>query len=156
GHARRARRRRTRAVARGASWSSSVAGGCQTVLWMRPGWNRRPYWRAAEERCQGPEPRFSALEAGDAGPGVGELETVAVPEGVGELLLVGDEQDTAEVATQVLQLLDHGLPAFPVQAAEPLVDDDRFDRPAVPAGVLADAQSEAHGDAEALTAAQQT
>src|SRR5206468_3707122 len=95
------------------------------------------------------------LNASDPrGSGV-ELELVAVGEGVSELLLVRDQQDAMQVPTEVLQLLDHHLPALAVQAAEALVDDHRLDRPVLPAGVLADAQRQADRDAEALAAAEE-
>src|SRR5262249_14548121 len=66
-----------------------------------------------------------------------QLEVIAVRERLGELLLVGYEQDATQMIAQILQLLDHHLPPLLVQAAEPLVDDDRLDRPVLPAGVLA-------------------
>src|SRR5262245_22839049 len=65
------------------------------------------------------------------------------------------EQDATHLAAEVLQFLDHDLPALAVEAAETLVDDDRLDWPMLPAGVLADTQSEADGDAELLTAAEE-
>ena len=72
-----------------------------------------------------------------------KLEAVAVGEGVGELLLVAHQQDAVQVPAEVLQLLDHHLPAGAVEAAEALVDDDALDRPVLPARVLADAQRQA-------------
>src|SRR5947199_3886 len=73
----------------------------------------------------------------------------------GELLLVRHQQDAPHLAPQVLQLLDHHLPALVVQTPEALVDDHRLDRPVLPAGVLADAQGQAHRHAELLAARQE-
>ena len=68
---------------------------------------------------------------------------------------MADQQNAVQVAAQVLQLLDHDLPALAVEAAEPLVDNHTFNRPVLPAGVLADSQRQTNGDAELLTAAQE-
>ena len=50
----------------------------------------------------------------------------------------------------VLQFLDHNLPGLAVEAAEALVDDDRLNGAVLPAGVRADAQSQAHSHAKFL------
>src|SRR5688500_9031122 len=71
-----------------------------------------------------------------------EFEPIPVAERLGELLLVTDQENALQVPAEVLEFLDHHLPAVAVQAAEPLVDDDRLDRPVLPAGVLADAERE--------------
>src|SRR6185437_12574722 len=76
-----------------------------------------------------------------------------VREGVGKFFLMGNEQDGLQVAAEILQFLDHHLSAGAIEAAEPFVDDDAFDGPELAAGVLADAEGERHGDAEALAAA---
>src|SRR5690242_6617001 len=90
------------------------------------------------------------LEAPHARGSGFQLEVIAVGECLGKLLLMRDEQDAAHLAAQVLQFLDHHLPALTVQAAEALVDDDGLDGPMLPAGVLADTQRQADSDAELL------
>src|SRR5260370_35990326 len=84
-----------------------------------------------------------------------QLEMITVRERLREILLVRHQQDAAHLAAQVLQLLDHYLPPLAVEAAEAFVDDDRLDGPVLPAGVLADAERQADGHAELLTAAQE-
>src|SRR5262249_50302152 len=96
----------------------------------------------------------SALEACYLRGPFTQLEMVTVREGLGELFLMGNEQDATQLPPEVLQLLDHHLTTFAVQAAEPLVDDDRLDGPMLAAGVLTDPQRQTHGDPEALAAAQ--
>jgi len=68
---------------------------------------------------------------------------------------MGHEKDAAHLRAQVLQLLNHDLPALAIQTSEPLVDNDRFDGPMLPAGVLAQAERETDGNAEFLAAAQE-
>ncbi len=54
-----------------------------------------------------------------------------------------------------MQLLDHHLPDVAIEAAEALVDDHRLERPMLPTRVAADAERQAHGDAELLAAAEE-
>src|SRR4029079_16406343 len=82
----------------------------------------------------------SAHEPADLGCTVLQLESIAVRECLGEFFLVAYEQDALQVAAEVLQFLDHHLPAIAVQAAEALIDDDALDRPVLLARVLADAE----------------
>src|SRR4051812_36808174 len=84
-----------------------------------------------------------------------QFELVPVLEGLGEFLLVADQQDALQLAAEVLQLLDHAEAADAVEAAEALVDDDALDGAVLATGVLADAQREADRDAELLAAAEE-
>src|SRR4051794_39963061 len=65
---------------------------------------------------------------GDGAP-VFEADLVAVLESGGELVLVGDEYDAAELGLESVQFVDHVTPALLVQGAEAFVDDDRLDAP---------------------------
>src|SRR5258708_18763828 len=97
----------------------------------------------------------SAPEPRDPRAAVVEFKAVSVGERVGELFLVRHEQDAVQMAAEVLQFLDHHLPAVAVEAAEALVNNHRFDRTVLAAGVLADAQGQTNGDAEPLAAAEE-
>jgi hypothetical protein len=67
--------------------------------------------------------------------GAVEVDAVTV-KSVGKLFLMWNEENA--LTSQVLQFLDHHLPALAIETAETFVDDDGFDRPMLPAGVLAD------------------
>src|SRR6185437_2373389 len=67
--------------------------------------------------------RRSAVNRPDDGRALFDLEVIAVSEGVGELLLVRDEDDPRQPAPQGVQLGDHLVAPLAVEAAEPLVDD---------------------------------
>src|SRR4051794_14485811 len=84
-----------------------------------------------------------------------ELKAIALGKSIGELLLVRDQQDAAELAAEVVQLVDHGAAVVAVEAAEALIDDDRLDRPVLPAGVLANPERQPDRHAEALAAAEE-
>src|SRR4051794_3292858 len=92
--------------------------------------------------------RSSSLNPCHPGRPFFQLEPIPVAERLRELFLVTDEQNALQVPAEVVQLLNHHLPAVAVEAAEPLVDDHRLDRPVLPAGVLADAERETHSHAE--------
>src|SRR5262245_8229341 len=77
-------------------------------------------WGKAQDRLKGDS--SLPLEPADRRGAVRQLKAVAVRKRFRELLLVGDQQDTAELRSQVLQLLDHHLPAFTVEAAKPFVN----------------------------------
>src|SRR5207237_627144 len=74
---------------------------------------------------------------------------------IGELFLMRHEENAAQLAAQVLQLLYHHLPSLAIQTAEALVDDDGLNRPMLPAGVLAQSQRQADRNAKTLTAAEE-
>ncbi len=84
-----------------------------------------------------------------------QFKMITVAEGVGEFLLMRYQQNATHLIAQILQFLDHHLSAVTVEAAETLIDDDRFNRPMLTAGVLADAERQAHRHAELLAAAQE-
>ena len=86
---------------------------------------------------------------------VGQLEAVAVRERIRKLFLMRHQHDAAQLAAQVLQFLDHRLPPILVETAKSFIDDHRFNRTMLPAGVLTNAQRQADGDAELLAAAQE-
>lgn len=82
------------------------------------------------------------------------VAVVAVGEGLGDVVLMGDEDDSVQVGAEVVEFLDHGLTVVGVEAAEAFVDDDAAHGAVVVAGVLADGEREGHGDAESLAAAE--
>ena len=92
----------------------------------------------------------------DSGPLISELETIAVGKRFGELLLVRHKQNATDVAAEVAQFLNHDLASLTIEAAEALVDDHRFDRSMLTAGVLADAERQADGDTKSLAAAEES
>src|SRR5579884_2994763 len=89
------------------------------------------------------------------GPGL-QLEMVSIGERFGKIFLMRYQKDTAHLTAKILQFLNHNLSALTIKTSEAFVDDNRFDGPMLPAGVLANAQSETDGDAEFLAAAEES
>ena len=85
-----------------------------------------------------------------------QFEVITIRKGFGELLLVAHEQNALQMASEVVQLLNHHLPAIAIEAAEAFVDDDALDWPMLLARVLPDAQSQRDRDTKTLAAAQES
>jgi hypothetical protein len=56
-----------------------------------------------------------------------------------EFFLMRHQQNAAHMSPEVLQFLDHHLPALTVKATEAFIDDNGLDRPVLMARILADA-----------------
>src|SRR5262249_15832511 len=99
------------------TWPSSAAG------WASPSGAGR-WTSSAATRASHRRPARLPLKPRHLRRPVGQLEPVPVRERLRELLLVRHQQDALQVAAQVVQLLDHDLPAVAVQATEPLIDNN--------------------------------
>src|SRR2546422_10959456 len=68
-----------------------------------------------------------------------------------EVFLVANDDDAIHKLGEITQLIDHLLAALGIQAAEPLIDDQRAHAANAVACILSDACSQCYRDAELLT-----
>jgi hypothetical protein len=68
---------------------------------------------------------------------VDQFKTVTMLKGFNELILMRDENHTSKQPSQIIQFLNDRLSSGAIQAPEPLVNDDAFDRTMLLPGILA-------------------